>query len=93
MTAGGADIWGTADQFQFVNQPLQGDVEVIARVASFSYADPWSKAGVMLRDSTDPAAPHAFMLASAAKGYAFQRRVDPGGLSTSTSGGAGGKLR
>ncbi len=51
VTGGGADIWDAADQFQFVSQPLQGDVEVIARVASFQYADPWSKAGVMIRES------------------------------------------
>ena len=48
---GGADIWDTSDQFQFVYQPLQGDVEVIARVASLQYADAWSKAGVMIRES------------------------------------------
>ncbi len=48
---GGVDIWGTSDQFQFVYQPLQGDVEVIARVASLQYADPWSKAGVMIRET------------------------------------------
>ena len=34
VTAGGKDIWETSDQFHFVYQPLQGDVEVIARVAS-----------------------------------------------------------
>ena len=32
LLGGGADIWDTSDQFQFVYQPLQGDVEVIARV-------------------------------------------------------------
>ncbi len=34
VAAGGIDIWGTSDQFHFVYQPLQGDVEVIARIAS-----------------------------------------------------------
>ena len=39
VVGGGADIWDTSDQFQFVYQPLQGDVEVIARVASLQHAD------------------------------------------------------
>ena len=59
VTAGGIDIWGTSDQFHFVYQPLQGDVEVIARVASLQYADPWSKAGVMIRETLTGASRHA----------------------------------
>ena len=30
--ARGNDIWGDADQFQFVHQSLTGDGEIIARV-------------------------------------------------------------
>ena len=30
----GADIWGTADEFQFVYQPVTGDGEIITRVNS-----------------------------------------------------------
>ena len=47
----GADIWGTADQFQFVYKPMTGNGEVIARVASITNANAWSKAGVMIRES------------------------------------------
>ena len=56
--AGGIDIWGTSDQFHFVYQPLQGDVEVIARVASLQHADPWSEAGVMIRESLTGSSRH-----------------------------------
>ncbi len=34
VTGAGEAIWGNADQFQYVYQPIQGDTEIIARVAS-----------------------------------------------------------
>src|SRR5205807_10041793 len=30
----GADIWGSADAFHFVEQPISGDMQIVARVAS-----------------------------------------------------------
>ena len=87
--AGGADIWGTSDQFNFVYQPMNGDVEVIARVQSISGASNWSKTGVMIRESLNANSRHAFALGSAASGWAFQRRPDTGGLSENTAGPAG----
>ncbi len=87
--AGGTDIWGTSDQFNFVYQPMNGDVEVIARVRSLTGATNWSKTGVMIRETLNANSRHAFALASAASGYAFQRRPDTGGLSENTSGPAG----
>ena len=85
----GADIWGTADAFQFVWQRLSGDSDVIARVASIENVHAWVKAGVMIRETLTAGSPHALMLVSPGKGLAFQRRVAAGGLSTHTSGGAG----
>ena len=85
----GADIWGTADAFQFVWQPVSGDVDVVARVSSVEYVHAWVKAGVMIRERLTADAPHALMLVSPGKGLAFQRRVASGGLSTHTSGGGG----
>jgi hypothetical protein len=85
----GADVWGAADAFQFVWQPLDGDGEIVARVARVQYTRSWAKAGVMIRDGLEPGAAHAFMLASAGKGYAFQRRPLAGGPSFHTAAGAG----
>ncbi len=90
VTGAGDDIWDTADAFQFVWTRLSGDGEILARVASIDYVRAWSKAGVMIRANLSPASPHAFMLVSAGKGYAFQRRPEQGGLSQHTSGGTGG---
>ncbi|HET7694711.1 MAG TPA: nitrilase-related carbon-nitrogen hydrolase [Vicinamibacterales bacterium] len=85
----GADVWGTADAFHFVWQRLSGDRDIIARVATVEYVQPWVKAGVMIREQLTADSAHAFMLVSPGKGLAFQRRVSAGGLSTSTTGGAG----
>jgi hypothetical protein len=51
VDAAGIDIWGTTDQFYFVNQPLSGDGEIVARVTSLTPTDPWAKAGVMFREA------------------------------------------
>ena len=75
VRAGGIDMWGTSDQFHFVYQPLQGDVEVIARVASLQYADPYSNAGVMIRETLTAGSRHAYMRVSASHGWGFQSRI------------------
>jgi regulation of enolase protein 1 (concanavalin A-like superfamily) len=90
ITAGGTDIWGSSDQFHYVYQRASGDIDVKARVASISYADQWSKAGVMIRASLDADSAHGMALLSAGKGSAFQRRNTDGALSVNTSGGTAG---
>ncbi|HEX3703078.1 MAG TPA: phospholipase D-like domain-containing protein [Vicinamibacterales bacterium] len=86
VTASGADIWGTADAFNYVYQPLSGDGQIVARVASVQNANAWSKSGVMIRETLDAGSKHALMLVSSAKGVAFQRRETTNGASVSTGG-------
>jgi hypothetical protein len=81
----GADVWGTADAFRYAYAPLPGDGSIVARVATIQNVDAWTKAGVMIRQSLDPAAPQASMFVSAAKGLAFQRRRTQAGSSVNTS--------
>ena len=69
---------GRSDQFHFVYQPLQGDVEVIARIASLQAADGWSKAGVMIRESLTANSRNAFMKVSGSQGWGFQQRIATG---------------
>ncbi len=90
---GGADVWGTADAFRFVYQPLAGDGTITAEVTSIENVEAWTKAGVMIRETLDANSAHAFMLVSAGKGLAFQRRTATGGETTSTSGGGGAAPR
>jgi hypothetical protein len=79
--AGGADIWGTADSFHFVAQPLTGDGTVAAQVTSQQNTSAWAKAGVMLRATTDPGSPYYAAFATPGSGIAVQWRASQGGSS------------
>lgn len=89
VSGSGADIWGSADAFRFVYRSLTGDGEIIARVATVSNTDPWTKAGVMIRATLDAGSQQATMLVSPGKGLALQYRTTSGGTSASIAGGAG----
>src|SRR6266478_5790377 len=47
----GAQIYGTADAFQFVYQPLSGDGTIIARLVSLQGGSGYVSAGVMIREA------------------------------------------
>ena len=49
VNGSGADIWGTADAFNFVYQKLSGDFQISARVTSEQNTNAGAKAGVMIR--------------------------------------------
>jgi glucose/arabinose dehydrogenase/regulation of enolase protein 1 (concanavalin A-like superfamily) len=87
FTVGGAggDIWGTADQFHFVHQPLTGDGTIIARVASQQNTEEWAKAGLMVKAGLSPGAPYAAVLTTPAHGTRIQAmfNTDIGGSATS----------
>ena len=88
VTGSGSDIWGSADAFHYATTSLNGDGTIVARVATVQNVDAWTKAGVMIRETQNAGSAHAFMLVSAGKGVAFQRRAVTGGTSVSTAGSA-----
>ena len=91
VSGAGADIWDAADAFQFVHQPMTGDGIWTARLTTLTNTDPWTKAGVMMRADLAADSPHAFVFATPGiNGVAFQRRVQRGGETVHTSGGAAG---
>ncbi|MFC4600792.1 fibronectin type III domain-containing protein [Cohnella hongkongensis] len=59
VNGAGADIFGTADSFRYVYQPLSGDGEIVARVASVQNTDSNAKAGVMIREALAAGSKHA----------------------------------
>ena len=63
VVGSGSDIWGTADAFHYAYKPLTGDGVVVARVATVQNTNAWTKAGVMIRETLDPASAQASMLA------------------------------
>jgi len=81
----GTDIWGTADSFHYVYEQLNGDGDLRAKVRVVEGEDPWTKVGLMIRQSLDPGSPHHFLLASKGKGLAYQRRLTAGGTSLNTT--------
>ena len=84
ITGGGADIWGTADAFHNVFQPLSGDGEIIARVESIANTSLWAKAGVMIRETLNANAPNVLLALTPDRVATFQRRKAFGSTSIST---------
>jgi len=74
VTGSGDDIFGQADSFHFVYQPLHGDGVITARVVSYQRRDMWTKVGVMARASLAAGAPFADVLVTPDKGAEFQWR-------------------
>jgi hypothetical protein len=74
VTGHGADIWGTADQFQFAYTTLPGDGGITARLLAQEggHDDGWAKTGTMLRESTDPGSRMAMMPYNNGPAYKFQ---------------------
>jgi len=55
VTAGGNDIWGNRDQFNFTARAVEGDFDVQVRVTRLDYVgNNFSKAGLMMRETLDP---------------------------------------
>jgi hypothetical protein len=85
LSATGADIGGTSDQFRFVYWRLFGSGSIVARVLSVQNTNPWSKAGIMIRRDLDPTSSFAAVYATPGYGVRFQARAVYGGDVTSDS--------
>ncbi|OHB82414.1 MAG: hypothetical protein A2Z38_01155 [Planctomycetes bacterium RBG_19FT_COMBO_48_8] len=87
MTGSGADIWTVnnveADEFHFAYKMLTGTGSIVAKVESVQNTNNWAKAGVMIRETLDPASSHAFMTLTPTQGVSFQRRPGTGATSIS----------
>ncbi|MDQ6471629.1 family 16 glycosylhydrolase [Flavobacterium sp. LHD-80] len=76
----GTDIWETSDQFQFVNQSITGDAEIIAKVNSLTNTNTYAKAGVMFRETLTPTSKHAMTDVTPAAGVEFLSRNATSGV-------------
>ena len=74
MQGGGADIWNTADAFNFASTTLTGDGRVVALVNLIQETDPWAKAAVMYRNDPTPGSAFVDMVVSADSGVSMQWR-------------------
>lgn len=87
MTAGGADIWGTKDEFNFVYIQRTGDFDLVSRIESLNGANLYTKAGLMAREDLTADCRHIFFQVFPDNnarnnnngGYEFQYRTTKGG--------------
>ena len=82
----GADVWGTADSFQYVYGLLQPDNMLLFRVVSLENTNPFAKAGLMIRDSLEPGAPSVILDAKPSGEVEFMARLCYGCETTYISG-------
>jgi plastocyanin len=84
MTAGGSDIYSTADHFEFAYVPITGNVTLTARVVSLVNTNTNAKAGVMIRNSLDSGSPEASALVTYSNGINLDYRTTLNGSSSET---------
>ncbi|MEY2581962.1 MAG: hypothetical protein QOE09_1811, partial [Ilumatobacteraceae bacterium] len=78
VSAGKGDIGGTSDSFQFIYLPMTGNGRLTARVASQTPGDPGAQAGVMFRETLDPASSYAMIDVAQSSGGQFAFRDGAG---------------
>ena len=74
----GADIWGTADSFEYAYAPVKGDGSIIARVAALANSIAWAKAGIMHRNDETAGSAFADVVITPGSGVGFQWRASAG---------------
>jgi TolB protein len=78
ITGSGANIWGKQDQFQYVWREMAGNFTVTATLRFLGSGAEHRKAGIMVRQSLDPAATYADVVIHGSGMPALQWRSKPG---------------
>lgn len=87
LTAGGADVWGTKDEFGFSYFEQTGDFDLVARIESLTAPHLYTKAGLMAREQLSGNSRHIFFQVFPNNnprnknngGYEFQYRKEQAG--------------
>jgi hypothetical protein len=83
VTGSGADIWGTADAFQFVYRTLSGDGQIVARLTGEQNTHAYAKAAVMMRQSLDANSGHVTLDVTPGSTVELLRRSSTGASTSS----------
>ncbi|HVU26836.1 MAG TPA: PQQ-dependent sugar dehydrogenase [Verrucomicrobiae bacterium] len=86
VLASGDDIWENADAFHFAFKTLKGDGQIVAHISSLQYTDPWTKAGVMFRETNSADSKYVMMAVTAHNSSVYQWRPVSGQSSRNTDG-------
>src|ERR1035437_9772643 len=79
INGAGADIWGTADAFHYVYQPINGDCQIIARIAGVQNTNATAKGGIMMRESLNANSAYAGAYLFPSNQAVFEYRSATGG--------------
>jgi hypothetical protein len=82
VSGSGADIWGTQDAFNFLYEGITDDGQIRARIKSLDNTNPFAKAGVMMRASTDPSSAHVILDVRPDGSLEFMTRSENGASTT-----------
>ena len=74
IVGSGADIGGAVDGFHFTYQLVTGNCSISAQVATEEIFNPLAKAGIMIRNSLDPADTEVSVLVTPGNGILFESR-------------------
>jgi regulation of enolase protein 1 (concanavalin A-like superfamily) len=80
--SGAGTIWGNSDSFNFVNQSINGDVTVVARLVSMQNTNTFAKAGIMIRESSAANAAHVILDVRPTGDLEFMTRPSAGAATT-----------
>lgn len=86
IKGGGADVWSTADQFNYASTSVSGDQVIVARVTRLDWTHSYAKGGVMFRDSTAAGSAFAMVNAMPNGSIEFLYRASTGASAGYTSG-------
>ncbi|MGC8887034.1 MAG: lamin tail domain-containing protein, partial [Verrucomicrobiia bacterium] len=83
ITTRGTNIGDYADQFSFVYRQQVGDFDIRVRVSELTLTDPWTRAGLMVRETLNQNSTFAATFATpSAVGCFFESRATVGGASS-----------
>ena len=82
VTGDGRDIWHDQNDFTFVYTTVEGPIRIEATVSDIDASGPFSKAGLMLRESADADASHGYIGQNASQNVELLWRETANGLTS-----------